>query len=69
MPVGLLNLHGRPFGLSVLALPKHDGVLFKVMSAWEATFPSLKMSLVLNLNLGNVWVADGCYINHIYAPL
>ena len=39
MPVGLLNLHGRPFGLSVFALPKHDGVLFKVMSAWEATFP------------------------------
>ncbi|KAK4150380.1 amidase signature domain-containing protein [Chaetomidium leptoderma] len=39
MPVGLLNLHGRPFGLSVITLPKHDGVLFKVMSAWEATFP------------------------------
>ena len=39
MPLGLLNLHGRPFGLSVFALPKHDSVLFKVMSAWEATFP------------------------------
>ncbi|KAH6613403.1 amidase signature domain-containing protein [Chaetomium tenue] len=39
MPVGLLNLHGRPFGLAVIALPKEDAVLFKVMSAWEATFP------------------------------
>ncbi|KAB5585672.1 amidase signature domain-containing protein [Coniochaeta sp. 2T2.1] len=40
MPLGLLNLHGRPFGVSVLTLPKHDDVLFKVMSAWEATFPN-----------------------------
>lgn len=39
MPAGVLNLHGRPFGLSVMSLPKHDGVLFKIMSAWEATFP------------------------------
>ncbi|KAB5583446.1 amidase signature domain-containing protein [Coniochaeta sp. 2T2.1] len=35
MPVGLLNLHGRPFGLSVLTLPKHDDVLFNVMSTWK----------------------------------
>ncbi|KAK1833216.1 amidase signature domain-containing protein [Podospora conica] len=39
MPVGLLNLHGRPFGLSVITLPNHDEVLFRVMSAWEASFP------------------------------
>ncbi|KAK3361720.1 amidase signature domain-containing protein [Lasiosphaeria ovina] len=39
MPLGLLNLHGRPFGLSVITLPNRDGVLFKVLSAWEATFP------------------------------
>jgi hypothetical protein len=53
MPVDLLNLHGRPFGLSVLALPKQDGILFKVMGAWEATFPNLKMSLVLNQPLSS----------------
>ncbi|KAI1120424.1 hypothetical protein F5Y10DRAFT_258363 [Nemania abortiva] len=40
MPAGLLNLYGRPFGLSVIALPKHDSVLFRIMSAWEATFPN-----------------------------
>ncbi|KAH6635528.1 amidase signature domain-containing protein [Chaetomium sp. MPI-SDFR-AT-0129] len=39
MPAGVLNWHGRPFGLSVMTLPKHDGVLLKVMSAWEVTFP------------------------------
>ena len=39
MPLGLLNLHGRPFGLSAITLPNRDGVLFKVLSAWEATFP------------------------------
>ncbi|KAK4145836.1 amidase signature domain-containing protein [Dichotomopilus funicola] len=27
MPAGVLNWHGRPFGLSVMTLPKHDGVL------------------------------------------
>ncbi|KAI0876849.1 amidase signature domain-containing protein [Hypoxylon argillaceum] len=39
MPIGLLKLHGRPFGLSAITLPKHDSTLFKIMSAWEATFP------------------------------
>lgn len=39
MPVGLLSLYGRPFGLSVMTLPNHDIVLLKVLSAWEATFP------------------------------
>lgn len=47
MPVGLLNLYGRPFGLSVITLPKHDSVLFKIMSAWEATFPKRALPSLL----------------------
>lgn len=39
MPLGCLNLNGRPFGLSVMALPHQEDVLFKVMSAFESTFP------------------------------
>jgi len=39
MPLGRLELNGRPFGLSVTALPKQDTALFRVMSAFEATFP------------------------------
>jgi len=38
MLLGLLNLHGRPFGLSVITLSNRDAVLFKVLSAWEAIF-------------------------------
>ncbi|KAI0109049.1 amidase signature domain-containing protein [Nemania sp. FL0031] len=29
MPVGLLNLYGRPFGLAAIALPNHDNVCSK----------------------------------------
>jgi amidase len=39
MPLGCLELNGRPFGLSVTSKPQNDGILFQVMSAFEATFP------------------------------
>ncbi|PVH76796.1 amidase signature enzyme [Cadophora sp. DSE1049] len=39
MPLGVLDLNGRPFGLSVITKPGQDGMIFHVLSAFEATFP------------------------------
>lgn len=40
LPVGYLDYNGRPFGLTV-ACPCHgEGMLFRVMHAWESTFPA-----------------------------
>jgi len=39
MPLGRLNLNGRPFGMSVMVKNDQEGLLLKIMSAWEASFP------------------------------
>ncbi|KAJ5132381.1 hypothetical protein N7448_006539 [Penicillium atrosanguineum] len=40
MPLGYLDYNGRPFGVSAIAGRNQEALLVKVMSAWEATFPS-----------------------------
>ena len=39
MPLGYLDIDGRPFGMAALAAGGREDVLIKAMSAWEATFP------------------------------
>jgi len=33
------EFNGRPFGLTIAVPPHQEAMLFKVMNAWEATFP------------------------------
>ncbi|KAI1869717.1 uncharacterized protein JN550_005698 [Neoarthrinium moseri] len=42
MPLSYLKFNGRPLGFAALAGKKQDALLVKVMSAWEATFPTRK---------------------------
>ncbi|KAL6837239.1 amidase signature domain-containing protein [Trichoderma camerunense] len=35
MPLGILDMNGRPFGISMTASKHQEGKLFQVMSAWE----------------------------------
>jgi amidase len=42
LPISVIDFNGRPFGLTVAALPHNEAMLVKVMSAWEATFPPRK---------------------------
>jgi len=39
LPLGYLELNGRPFGMAALASAHQEATLIKVQSAWEATFP------------------------------
>lgn len=40
LPLGYVNSYGRPFGMGVITTAGKEALLIKVMSAWEATFPS-----------------------------
>lgn len=40
MPLSYLRFNGRPLGVAAIARKNQDALLVKVMSAWEATFPS-----------------------------
>jgi len=40
LPLSTIEFNGRPFGLTAAARPHHEGILIKVMSAWESTFPA-----------------------------
>ncbi|KUJ17163.1 amidase signature enzyme [Mollisia scopiformis] len=42
IPLSTIEFNGRPFGLTAAARAHHEGVLIKVMSAWESTFPARK---------------------------
>jgi amidase len=39
VPAGFADFNGRPWSLHVLAPPGEEGRIFRVMAAWEATFP------------------------------
>ncbi|KAL2833835.1 amidase signature domain-containing protein [Aspergillus cavernicola] len=39
MPLSYLDYNGRPLGLAAIAGKGQEGLLIKVLSAWEATFP------------------------------
>lgn len=39
MPLSYLDLNGRPFGLMAMARAHQEPLLFKVLSAFESTFP------------------------------
>ncbi|KAI1271209.1 putative glutamyl-tRNA amidotransferase subunit A [Xylaria sp. FL0933] len=40
MPLSYLDFNGRPLGLAAITRRGEDGLLIKVLSAWEATFPA-----------------------------
>ncbi|KAJ8133542.1 hypothetical protein O1611_g75 [Lasiodiplodia mahajangana] len=42
VPLGLLSYKGRPHGMEILARNGEEAQVFKVMSAWEATFPDAR---------------------------
>lgn len=42
MPLGYLDLNGRPFGMGMIARQNADAKLIEIMSAWDATFPKRK---------------------------
>ena len=50
MPLGILELNGRPFGVTAIARANDEGKLFSIMSAWEATFPRGKPSGLFSAN-------------------
>lgn len=35
MPLGILDMNGRPFGISMTASKHQENKLFQIMSAWE----------------------------------
>ena len=39
MPLSYLDYNGRPIGMAALTGAYGEGTLFKIMSAWETTFP------------------------------
>jgi Asp-tRNA(Asn)/Glu-tRNA(Gln) amidotransferase A subunit family amidase len=40
LPVGYLDLYGRPHGLAAMALAHDEALLVQLQSAWEASFPA-----------------------------
>lgn len=36
MPLGVLDVNGRPFGISMTTSKHQEKKLFQIMSAWEA---------------------------------
>ncbi|KAH8601513.1 amidase family protein [Bisporella sp. PMI_857] len=42
LPISCIDFNGRPFGLTIAALPHNEAMLFKVIGAWETTFPPIK---------------------------
>jgi amidase len=40
LPLGYLDVNGRPFGLAAVAPAHQEQLLVQLMSAWEATFPA-----------------------------
>lgn len=38
MPLGVLRLNGRPFGMSFVTKAHQEAGLFQIMSAWQSTF-------------------------------
>lgn len=42
MPLCYLDLNGRPFGMAVIARPRHESTILKVMSSWQAALPKRK---------------------------
>lgn len=38
MPLGVLRLNGRPFGMSFVTKAHQEAKLFRIMSAWQSTF-------------------------------
>ncbi|CAH0023746.1 unnamed protein product, partial [Clonostachys rhizophaga] len=47
VPLGVLKDYGRPFGLAVMAKAGREDILFKFMSAFEATFPKRAIPTLL----------------------
>jgi len=47
VPLGYLDPSGRPFGLSLIARPKDEATLLRIMSAFEATFPKRRLPTLL----------------------
>ncbi|CAG9998783.1 unnamed protein product [Clonostachys byssicola] len=47
MPLGVLKDYGRPFGLAIMARAGREDILFKFMSAFEATFPKRAIPTLL----------------------
>jgi len=39
VPLGYARFNGRPYGMAVIARANEEGLILRVMSAWEATFP------------------------------
>lgn len=42
VPLGLSSYNGRPHGMEIMARNGEEAKIFKVMSAWEATFPEAR---------------------------
>jgi amidase len=42
VPLEYAAFNGRAFGMEIMARSGEEGLIFKVMSAWEATFPGFK---------------------------
>ena len=40
VPIGSLDVTGRPYGLGIIARPGDEAKLLQVMAAFEATVPS-----------------------------
>lgn len=42
VPLGFSSYNGRPHGMEIMARNGEEAKIFKVMSAWEATFPEAR---------------------------
>lgn len=42
VPLGFADFNGRAFGMNVLAPANEEGAIFRLMSAWEGTFPDAR---------------------------
>jgi len=47
VPLGNLKTDGRPYGLFLLAKRGREDLMFRFMSAWEATMPKIGESTLL----------------------
>lgn len=39
VPLRFASYNGRPYGMEIMAHNREEGTIFKVMSAWESSFP------------------------------
>ena len=61
VPLGFADFNGRAFGMNVLASAGEEKTIFRLMSAWENTFPNARVAPPLLVN----WTSENPPISQL----